>query len=101
MNIVSHYCKLFRILIPALPQPPGTDYHRNVFMSSNSRSFKSYISLFRDSIQGKEQDFTKGSIDRAIFLLAVPMILEMAMESLFAVVDAFFVSKLGKYAIAT
>jgi len=60
-----------------------------------------YFHLFLDAVRGKEQDFTKGSIDRAIFLLAVPMILEMAMESLFAVVDAFFVSKLGKYAIAT
>jgi Na+-driven multidrug efflux pump len=70
-------------------------------MSSNTRSFKNYLSLFREAIQGKEQDFTSGSIDKAIFLLAVPMILEMAMESLLAVVDAFFVSKLGKFAIAT
>jgi putative MATE family efflux protein len=70
-------------------------------MSSNTRTFKSYLSLFREAIQGKEQDFTSGSIDKAIFLLAVPMILEMAMESLFAVVDAYFVSKLGKFAIAT
>jgi len=70
-------------------------------MASPTRSFKTYLSLFRDSVQGKEQDFTKGSIDKSIFLLAVPMILEMAMESLFAVVDAFFVSKLGMYAIAT
>lgn len=60
-----------------------------------------FLKLFREAVQGKEQDFTKGGIDKAIFLLAVPMILEMAMESLFAVVDAFFVSKLGKYAIAT
>jgi putative MATE family efflux protein len=63
--------------------------------------FKHYYSLFIQAIKGTEQDFTKGSIDKAIFLLAVPMILEMSMESLFAVVDAFFVSSLGKYAIAT
>ncbi len=60
-----------------------------------------YLRLFKRALQGKEEDFTSGSIDKAIFLLAVPMVLEMAMESLFAVVDAFFVSKLGKYAIAT
>src|SRR5687767_3085591 len=60
-----------------------------------------YYSLLLDALRGKEQDFTKGSIDRAIFLLAIPMIVEMGMESLFAIVDAFFVSTQGKYAIAT
>ncbi len=69
--------------------------------AAQKKSFKDYFALFREAIQGKEQEFTTGSIDKAIFLLAVPMILEMAMESLFAVVDAYFVSTLGKYAIAT
>lgn len=67
---------------------------------SRSRSI-SIFNLFIDAIKGKPQDFTTGSIDRAIFLLAVPMILEMAMESLFAVVDVFFVSRLGPNAITT
>lgn len=57
--------------------------------------------VFRQAINGEEQDFTTGSIDRAIVLLSVPMILEMAMESLFAVVDAFFVAKIGNEAVAT
>ena len=65
-----------------------------------SRTSK-YFSLLLDALRGKEQDFTKGSIDRAIFLLAIPMIVEMGMESLFAIIDAFFVSTQGKYAIAT
>ncbi|MFN0215715.1 MAG: MATE family efflux transporter [Saprospiraceae bacterium] len=57
--------------------------------------------IFRQALNGEEQTFTQGSIDRAIVLLSIPMILEMAMESLFAVVDIFFVSKIGPEAIAT
>ncbi len=59
------------------------------------------VRVIRQAIGGEEQEFTSGSIDRAIVLLAIPMILEMAMESLFAVVDAFFVSKIGVEAVAT
>ncbi|WP_373398733.1 MATE family efflux transporter [Algoriphagus halophilus] len=57
--------------------------------------------LIKEAIQGKEQDFTKLSLKTAIFVLAIPMILEMMMESLFAIVDIFFVAKLGENAIAT
>jgi putative MATE family efflux protein len=55
----------------------------------------SVFRLFKEAIQGTEQNFTEGSLNRAIFLLSVPMILEMLMESLFAVVDIFFVSRLN------
>lgn len=55
---------------------------------------KSFLSLISRAVQGEEQDYTKGSINHAIILLSVPMIIEMGMESIFAVVDVFFVSKL-------
>ncbi|MBX2844615.1 MAG: MATE family efflux transporter [Saprospiraceae bacterium] len=60
-----------------------------------------FLQLLKDAVLGKEEDFTKGSINRAIFLLAVPMIIEMGMESIFAVVDAYFVAKISVNAIAT
>lgn len=63
-------------------------------MSYSSR-IKSFFHLFKIAVKGDEQNFTEGSINRAIFLLSIPMILEMAMESVFAVVDIFFVSRLN------
>jgi putative MATE family efflux protein len=54
-----------------------------------------------DAVRGTAHDYTQGSLSRALFLLAVPMVLEMAMESLFAVTDVFFVGRLGPAAIAT
>jgi putative MATE family efflux protein len=60
-----------------------------------------FFTLLRQAVAGSEQDYTTGSIRKAVFLLAIPMILEMLMESVFAVVDIFFVGKLGNAAVAT
>lgn len=64
-------------------------------MSSISKKLSSFFRLLSEAIRGSEQSFTSGSIDRAIFLLAIPMILEMSMESLFAIVDVFYISRLN------
>lgn len=62
---------------------------------------KAGVSLFKQALVGSATiNYTEGSIARASFLLAVPMILEMAMESVFAIVDIFFVAGLGAEAVA-
>jgi len=55
----------------------------------------------REALRGSRRDYTKGPVGRAIMVLAVPMVLEMIMESVFAVCDVFFVSRLGAAAVAT
>jgi putative MATE family efflux protein len=58
------------------------------------------LALLRESLAGHQHDYTKGAIGRAVLLLAIPMMLEMAMESVFAVVDIFWVAGLGAPAVA-
>ena len=58
-------------------------------------------SSVREALSGSHQDYTTGNLNRAILLLAIPMVLEMVLESLFAVVDVFWVGRLGANAVAT
>ncbi|TAL75697.1 MAG: MATE family efflux transporter, partial [Bacteroidetes bacterium] len=63
--------------------------------------FKSFFKDVAEAVSGSEQDFTEGKLSRAILLLSIPAVLEMIMESVFVIVDIFFVSKLGADAVAT
>jgi putative MATE family efflux protein len=56
--------------------------------------------LLKQAVMGTEQDYTEGSLNKAVFLLSVPMILEMVMESVFGVLDVYFVGRLGADAVA-
>ncbi len=62
---------------------------------------RSFWSSVREALRGSRQDYTAGSLNRSILLLAIPMVLEMVLESLFAVVDTFWVGRLGADAVAT
>src|SRR5713101_7760766 len=74
---------------------PATD---QVLAPSQSESAWQTI---REALHGSRRDYTEGPIGRAILLLAIPMVLEVILESVFAVADVFWVSKLGESAIAT
>ena len=62
--------------------------------------WKTALRFFKEAVSDNESDFTVGPISRALGLLAIPMVLEMSMESIFAVVDIAFVSRLGTDAVA-
>jgi putative MATE family efflux protein len=68
---------------------------------SNPGVSSSLWQSIKEALRGSHQDYTTGSLNRSILLLAIPMVLEMVLESLFAVVDVFWVSRLGADAIAT
>jgi putative MATE family efflux protein len=68
---------------------------------SNTEPQEGVWAAIREAIRGSQRDFTRGSIGRAILMLSIPMVLEMMMESIFAVADVFFVAKLGANAVAT
>jgi putative MATE family efflux protein len=67
----------------------------------NATAEEGFLSAVREALRGTHRDYTSGPIGRAIILLAIPMVLEMCMESIFAVVDIKWVSRLGEEAMAT
>ena len=67
----------------------------------NRITFKRLFQYFIVAVTGKETEFTSGSIRKAIFMLSIPMILEMMMESIFAIVDIAYVSQVSVNAVAT
>ena len=70
-------------------------------MTSQLISIKKILRYFWQAVTGKETQFTSGSIRKAIFMLSIPMILEMLMESIFAIVDIAYVSRVSVNAVAT
>ncbi|MFK7921687.1 MAG: MATE family efflux transporter [Bacteroidia bacterium] len=70
-------------------------------MDSNSSPLRNAWSTLKEAVKGGERDYTQTPLNKAITLLAIPMVLEMVGESLFAVVDFFFVSQVGEAAMAT
>jgi putative MATE family efflux protein len=70
-----------------------------MFLSNSN--FKKLLSLFRIALKGEEKEYTSGSINKAIFLLSIPMIAEMTLEAVFAIVDTYWVSKISVNAVAT
>ncbi|WP_242135398.1 MATE family efflux transporter [Aestuariivivens marinum] len=70
-------------------------------MQSGKITLKQLFQYFKIAVTGKEQEFTSGSIRKAVFMLSIPMILEMLMESIFALVDILYVSQVSVNAVAT
>ena len=70
-------------------------------LSGFNSVMRSFFGEVREAITGTSQDFTEGKLSRAILLLSIPAVLEMIMESIFVIVDIYFVSKLGANAVAT
>jgi len=70
-------------------------------MANSTQKISSFFSLLIKAFKGDTESFTTGSINRAIFLLAIPMIMEMLLEALFALVDIYFVNKVGSEAAST
>ncbi|WP_286234933.1 MATE family efflux transporter [Thalassotalea sediminis] len=77
-----------------------TTEQNNLITPPPSNQKPGIFALFKQAIKGGHYDFTSGSIGIAAFILAVPMVLEMLMESVFAITDIFFVSGLGAEAVA-
>jgi putative MATE family efflux protein len=86
---------------------PRSDFQRtrNIVSTASTpievQQKEGFWDSIREALRGSHRDYTDGPVARAILILAIPMVLEMCMESVFAVCDVFFVSKLGAGAVAT
>src|SRR3954467_4728981 len=68
--------------------------------TASPQKWRHYMQVIRSAVRGDEYDFTTINLRKAVVLLAIPMMLELALESVFAVVDIFFVNKLGIHAVS-
>jgi putative MATE family efflux protein len=81
--------------------PSATPASVPAFDAPDSEQRADWFRLLKDAVRGVETDLTQAPLNRALVMLAVPMILEMIMESVFAMVDVFWVARLGAQAVAT
>ncbi len=86
--------------IPGIVETPMSVLEEIVPQPSE-RPQRGFWSSVREALSGSHQNFTEGNLNRAILLLDIPMVLEMVLESLFAVVDVAWVGRLGSNAVAT
>ncbi|MEM9291254.1 MAG: MATE family efflux transporter [Acidobacteriota bacterium] len=87
---------------PIDAEPSAVETTQSGAEAADAAAPTDWWSTIKQALKGSgEQDFTSGHISRAVVLLAIPMVLEMSMESIFAVVDIFFVTRLGAAAITT
>src|SRR6266568_120418 len=91
------------VLESIAPQPAdGHPTNEDLFAGTPTDGIERGVwSSIREALSGSHQDYTTGNLNRAILLLAIPMVLEMVLESLFAVTDVFWVGRLGANAVAT
>ncbi|MCA9733659.1 MAG: MATE family efflux transporter [Deferribacteres bacterium] len=75
-------------------------FYSNEIDQSLKREIKFYWRSIIDAVKGIEIDYTNANLNQAILLLAIPMVLEMAMESVFVLVDVFWVARIGTNAVA-
>src|SRR5262245_15237305 len=110
LTIISHYPSLrgrdscairHRFVTPSSGATVVMTYPEDPIVSTAPEQTGGFWATLREAVRGSRIDYTTAPIGRAVIMLAVPMVMEMAMESIFAVVDVFWVAHLGANAVAT